>query len=231
MDVRFRSLPEFPDPTASWKRKGLGGEQSYTQILERLGKELTHLKARNVVIETGHRAEDIRLDGYVRSSARKPAHPGVRLWFESQAVRGGKAVGYQCHSMDTYREWQDNLRALVLRLEALRAVDRYGGEGSQAGGEQYTGYGKLPPFTPGSEVVPPSAPPKHLKQECAELLLDVAGCLISQTAVEQMLEAGEAAKRIGRMAAGSAHPDRPDQSGDEALFLRVQKARELLGLD
>jgi len=49
-----------------------------------------------------------------------------------------------------YDDWQDNLRAIALAMEALRAVDRYG---VSKRGEQYQGWKQLPQSTdPTSEL-------------------------------------------------------------------------------
>lgn len=42
---------------------------------------------------------------------------------------------------DTYISWEDNLRAIVLTLERLRAIDRYG---VTQHAEQYKGWNALP---------------------------------------------------------------------------------------
>lgn len=77
---------------------------------------------------------DIRLDGFPRSSARVPSHPGVELSFDS---KHGRLV----YATDVYDGWEANLRAIALGLQALRAVDRYG---VASRGEQYAGWRALP---------------------------------------------------------------------------------------
>jgi hypothetical protein len=44
------------------------------------------------------------------------------------------------YAMDAYETYDENLRAIALTLQALRAVERYG---VAKGGEQYTGWLKL----------------------------------------------------------------------------------------
>lgn len=70
-----------------------------------------------------------RRDGRPRADARVE-HPGVVFSMESRVGR----LSYPC---DTFTEWQDNLRAIALALEALRKVDRYG---VTRRGEQYRGF-------------------------------------------------------------------------------------------
>src|SRR5947208_1880483 len=75
---------------------------------------------------------DIRLDGRPRARA-VASHPGVVLAFDSRH-------GPLKYAVDTFDRWQDNLRAIALGLEHLRAVDRYG---VTRRGEQYTGWRQI----------------------------------------------------------------------------------------
>lgn len=214
MDVRFRPLPAGPGlSTPSYKRKSLPGKQTYTQILDRLETELTHLRAQDAIIETGHRAEDIRLDGYPRSSARVPSHPGVVLYFDAKASRGGKLVGPLRFSLDAYSTWQDNLRALVLTLEALRAVDRYGATQT---GEQYRGYAALPP---------PSEDERTAKERAAHVLLYFSGESLSAENIAKLIISPDLAASVGKRALLRVHPDTGGRAED---FRSVQAARQIL---
>lgn len=106
---------------------------SYTATKDLLYREIRALGATSAVLQLAVTEQDIRLDGDLRANAR-PTHPGVIVSFES---RHG-SLRYAC---DTYLSWQDNVRAIALTLEKLRAVDRYG---AAKGGEQYTGWKALP---------------------------------------------------------------------------------------
>lgn len=70
-----------------------------------------------------------RLDGRPRANAT-PEHPGVIVSLDSR-------FGHLSYPCDTFTNWQDNLRAVALALEALRKVDRYG---VTKRGEQYRGF-------------------------------------------------------------------------------------------
>ena len=72
----------------------------------------------------------IRTDGLPYANARYGTNPGVIVSFDSRH-------GPLRYATDAFTEWQDNLRAIALSLEALRAVDRYG---VTRRGEQYTGW-------------------------------------------------------------------------------------------
>ena len=85
-----------------------------------------------VVVQMALRENQIRRDGFPRSEAR-PEHPGVILAFESK-------FGPLKYATDRFTKWEDNIRAIALGLEALRAVDRYG---ITKRGEQYSGWKQL----------------------------------------------------------------------------------------
>jgi hypothetical protein len=91
-------------------------------------------KAPKPVLEIAMTEADFRLDGLPRANALA-RHPGVVLSFRT---RWGDDVRYV---VDTFDRWQDNVRAIALSLQALRAVDRYG---VTKRGEQYAGWKQLP---------------------------------------------------------------------------------------
>ena len=65
----------------------------------------------------------------IRVDARAPVHPGVILEFEKPEVgEDGDTPHYvKIHlPCDTYRFWEDNLRAIAMVLEGLRMIDRHG---------------------------------------------------------------------------------------------------------
>lgn len=103
-----------------------------TRLLER---ELSHLRARNVLLQMAVTEAEIRNDGWIRANAR-PSHPGVIITFHSDLLK--IPLSYPC---DTFDDWQANVRAIAKSLEWLRGVDRYG---VTKRGEQYTGFKGLP---------------------------------------------------------------------------------------
>src|SRR5205807_9216809 len=103
--------------------------------LEQLQHDLHLLDAvEPVVLEAGYLPHEIRMDGLPRRGAR-PSDPAVIVSFDSR-------VGPLRYGCDTFSTHDDNLRAIALALEALRAVDRYG---VTKRGEQYQGWSALPP--------------------------------------------------------------------------------------
>jgi hypothetical protein len=115
------------------RRKKAQFRAGYHDTINLLEFELRKLGASNVVLQVALEPRDIRMDGLPRADARPMKHPGVILAFQS---RFGP-LSYPC---DTFETWEDNLRAIALALECLRAVDRYG---VTKRGEQYKGWDAL----------------------------------------------------------------------------------------
>lgn len=133
IDWRVVPIQKWPgENTRARKRSPF--DATWMQTTSLLERELKQLRARQIVLQMAVTDDDIRQDGWIRATAR-PAHPGVILSMDS---RYGP-LSYPC---DTFHDWQDNVRAIALALEALRKVDRYG---VTKRGEQYTGWKALPP--------------------------------------------------------------------------------------
>lgn len=116
-------------------RAGHRGSQfraSFGATVKLLRFELEKLGARQVVIELAIREDELRLDGLPRAHASVD-HSGVILSFESRH-------GPLRYATSEFTSWSENLRAIALGLEALRAVDRYG---ISRRGEQYRGYRQI----------------------------------------------------------------------------------------
>jgi hypothetical protein len=145
IDARFRPLPLWPHgSTPTYKRRSRWAfKAGWQSTLDLLDRELRMLKARDIVIGCGLREADIRNDGWPRSGAREPTHPGVELSFDAW---GKDRLVY---ATDVCVRWEHNVRAIALGLEALRAVDRHG---ITRRGEQYAGFKALPSATSGPSV-------------------------------------------------------------------------------
>lgn len=141
MTATFRALPVWPYPVTPQRRSRWTFKAPWSDTLARLQDEIRWLDGSNVVIGAGFREADIRKDGYPRSDAREPSHPGVEVSFDS---RHGRLV----YSTDVCAWWQHNVRSIALGLEALRAVDRYG---ISARGQQYAGWAQLGAGGPDAE--------------------------------------------------------------------------------
>lgn len=135
IDARFRPIVLWPHgSTPAHARRSRGTfKASWSATLDLLDRELRHLGARDITIGCGLRQQDIRNDGWPRSNAREPAHPGVELSFTT-------SQGRLVYATDVCERWEHNVRAIALGLEALRAVDRHG---ITRRGEQYAGWKAL----------------------------------------------------------------------------------------
>jgi hypothetical protein len=109
----------------------------WSNTVELLAKELRQHGARQTVLEVDMFERDFRLDGMPRAD-RHARTPGIVLSFEAPAVPGRPHLRYE---VGTFYDWRDNVRAVALGLEALRAVDRHG---VTKRGEQYAGWKALP---------------------------------------------------------------------------------------
>lgn len=197
IDYRFVPLTVWPGK-ATANRKRSTFRAGYTATLKLLRTELGLLAAKNVVVQIALDQRDIRLDGMPRADAKAPRHPGVILSFDSKHG----PLSYPC---DRFDAWEDNLRAIALSLEHLRAVDRYG---VTKRGEQYQGWASLPP---------PST--KHDSSWAWSVLASLSGAPVSECKADP--------KAAYRKAAMDHHPDR---GGDAELFKGLQEAKNFLGI-
>jgi hypothetical protein len=180
---------------------------SWSTTISGLARELRHLEAKNPVLMVELRERDIRLDGMPRSGAR-PDHPGVILAFDSKHG----PLKYPC---DTYTDWQDNLRAIVLAMDALRRVDRYG---VTSRGEQYTGWKALPAGRG-------DASSGMTTTAAAEILMRAGGLSPGGGAHDRAWWANFGAGVV-RSARAATHPDR--HNGDTAQWHLVDNAEQTL---
>ena len=132
MTLQFRSLLTWPAKAGSLRAViRLSGNRNYREIIQRLETELKELQASSVLIESGHDPDDLRLDGHIKEAAKPPRFPGmiVRLYahIAPDAFSGNPApLGALWFACKTYDTWQDNLWAIAMTLERLRAIVTYG---------------------------------------------------------------------------------------------------------
>lgn len=134
IDFIFRPVEVWPGVRTA-RRVESQFKAPWNGTLDKLEYELKRLGARDVVIQRDDiTLADIRNDGQIRGIHRADlGRPGVILAFSSPK-------GSLSFPSDRYTSWRDNVRAIALALEALRAVDRYG---VTRGNEQYTGWARL----------------------------------------------------------------------------------------
>jgi hypothetical protein len=205
IDLRFRPYDAWPHQNTPRRING-PFKIAYLNALKHLETELKHVGAKQIVIATGHRKDEIRQDGWPRSTAKDPTHPGVIVFFDSKHG----PLSFDC---DTYRDWRDNLRAIGLTLENLRAVERYG---ATKRGEQYKGFAALPA---------PDAQAPEPRRAAALVLLKAAGCNLTEENVEYVLSVPSACKSAYNQAVRQTHPD---HGGTTEAFQSVRDAYALL---
>lgn len=170
--------------------------------LAELEEELARQRARDAFLEVDVRsARDVRNDGRLRSDAVLNS-PGVVLYFTEPHAGD---LRFAC---DRYKRWDHNVRAILLTLQALRAVDRWG---AVQDGQQFTGFRALPSgigLGMGSSAA-------------VEIFETATGEKAEPRTPERLIE-------LYRRARARWHPDRPE--GDRARFDQVQAAARVLGV-
>lgn len=182
MSITFRPLPVWPHQ-ATRNRPYSRFDTPYPKTVEPLVREVEALGGRDIVLGVGLDERDIRLDGQPRANARALSHPGVEISFDSRH-------GRLAYATDMFTDWQDNVRAIALSLEALRAVERWG----VSKGRQYTGFAMLT-AGPGKEELGRSLVELHggVREALQATHPDTGG----ETASERDFDAVMAFKRAG----------------------------------
>lgn len=86
VDVRFTPLPLWSHPTTHKRRPRNTFKAGWQDTLDLMENELRILEATNVIIGIRLESRHIRLDGWPRSDAPNPSHPGVELSFDSGSI-------------------------------------------------------------------------------------------------------------------------------------------------
>jgi hypothetical protein len=208
LNARFVPIQKWPgEPTKRYLMKRAQFRASYGDTLRLLEHELGKLDAGNVIVQAFFREDQIRNDGWPRSNVN-PSGPGIIISFRTPQG----PLSFPCDRFDTF---DDNMRAIGLSLQALRAVDRYG---VTKRAEQYQGWKQIGAPTPAAPVFANNI-------EAAAFINSHAGSaavphwmsLIEFPTVRQVAYR-EAAKRL--------HPD--SSAGDHELFVKLQQAMEML---
>lgn len=179
LDVRFQPMNARP----KWDAEKFGKYLAKSPFKSRTGmddleRELEHLGATDVVIESGHTRDQIRNDGWPRSGSA-PQHSDVRLYFKCKHG----TLRYECNRFDS---WEGNLRAIGLWLQRQRLAIEEWGIGT--GGEAYRGFAALPEKSSAVEF--------STVEEARRFIMDTAGISV--------MGSEEAAFR---QAVRKAHPD------------------------
>lgn len=202
---------QWPRPrTPLDKQKRSAFSAAATSTYRDLQRELDAVDATDRVLRVPVAELAFRRDGRPRADARLE---GSALLLEFVDRRGD----LQRYPSDAYLHWQENLRAIALTLQALRAVDRYG---VTASGEQYRGFLAL---TTGLESGPGDVvPDRGTASSARSELLRIAGPLAQPS---------DTTEQIVRAAQRATHPDlgRPRSEWDYVQRL-VEQLRRAGGL-
>ncbi len=200
LNARFVPIDQWPGkPTLSGQRQGARFRSNYLSTLDLLESELAKIRAKAILIEAYFTREQLRNDGWPRNTSI-PTQPGVVISFDSPK-------GHLSFPCDRYTDYQDNLRAIGLALEALRAVDRYG---VTRGAEQYKGW---------AQIEAPSDTPKP----------DFASVFMEQHSgfhAADIYRKPDVFRAAYREAARRLHPD--GANGSNEAFIELSRAKEAL---
>lgn len=199
----FRPVDQWPWPLARTRVRPQFSA-GYLDTLTLLDRELCRIGATHAVVCMAVAESMIRLDRSAPRADARPDHPGVMVVTDS-------TYGDLRYATDRFTDWQANLRAIALGLEALRKVDRYG---ITKAGEQYRGFAALP--------APTSDEPSHMTHtDAVDLLARLSDLNPAQVRADPVTR-----KAAIRRARAAAHPDR--HNGDETLWAQVAVAVQVV---
>ena len=171
-------------------------ELSVADAIERVGASIRRMGGRQLVISSN---VGLRRDGMPLSGQKRPQDPGVAVYWNA---KDGAA---RCIAVDQYEWLEHNLAAISGTLEALRAVERYGGAAILE--RAFTGFQALPP-------------PMDLRS-----WRQVLGFEEAQAVGETMLRGAYMRAR------SAAHPDNGGEPGEfDAVQKAYDQAKRELGL-
>lgn len=208
LNARFVPIQKWPgEPTKRHLMKRAQFRATYGDTLKLLEYELSKLGASNIIVQAFFTEDQLRNDGWPRAAAN-PSAPGIIISFNT---REGP-LSFPCDRYDTF---DDNMRAIALSLEALRAVDRYG---VTKRAEQYQGWKQLAAPAPAEPTfVSPMHAAAFLNKHAGSAAVPSPATLVLIPTARQVAYR-EAAKRL--------HPD--SSTGDHELFVKLQQAMEML---
>jgi len=131
--------PERQRRTPRHQRRPSRFEVGLAASRDHLLAELGRLRARHVVISSNIA---VRRDG-LPYAAREPEDSGVAVYFERQVRGTWLPFVIAC---DAFLKVKENLRAIGLTVESLRAIERHGA--SEMLEAAFTGFAALPPPAP-----------------------------------------------------------------------------------
>lgn len=115
----YRIKAQFKGRTGGFVNGQYAGPERLTigQGMTRLTDALRRLSGTDVIVSTNLK---LNRDGTPNRSQGMPSDPGVAVYWKN-----GKQS--RCMAIDTYDRLPDNLAAIAATLDAMRAIERYGG--------------------------------------------------------------------------------------------------------
>lgn len=154
----------------------------------------------------------LKVNGTGLKANQAPATPAVEISFDSQHGPVRFQADAYTRTWSRLAAWRDNVRAVALTLEYLRAVDRHGAADH---GQQYGGFLAI-------EAGPSAtALPTTVSRDEAQTILATTARVPHETITDW--------PPIYRRARANAHPD--SNGGDRMQWDRVEEAARVLGLD
>jgi hypothetical protein len=197
----------------------------YAKMLENLQGELQLMRARNAVIAMDIGPEHLRRDGTIYADAR-PRTTRVLLTFDRTVGGAVVQLRFPCWK---YLGWHENLHAIALTLEALRAVERHGAVERD---EHLRGFAAL-----GAGDGPRAVNTQALAlspERAARILVEAhptmgasAGGMGIEVLAKAMLDRSVSAGMM-KLAQESRMHAHPDKGGSDGLFATVNAAFEIL---
>ncbi|NIL77169.1 J domain-containing protein [Rhodococcus sp. B10] len=177
-------------PRTSAPTRSQFGRFTFEQVRQELLRQLRLLGATEVVISSDLR---LRQDGFPYSGQRQPEDTGIAVYFKLDDED-------QCIPCDKWTTVEHNLRAIILTIEALRGLDRWGAK--EMVRAAFRGFKALPAE---AIVTPFTAKPWHEVLE------------VSPSASSETIKAAYRAQ---------LKKHHPDHGGNEADLIAVQRAYE-----
>jgi hypothetical protein len=206
----IRPLVQWTDPVTPNRTNAAVFKASWADTLKQLRYEIDRIDGEPpIVFQIDVQESDIRRDGMLRVNA-KVGHPGVVVTFQSKFGPLRYATdAYERQGYGKLQSWQANIRAIVLALESLRAVDRYG---VTKRGEQYTGWRAI---TSGTGLFTTSAEAREWMRQV--YLADTGR------------EADQSDQDLYRLLAKRHHPD-VTEDPDREIWDRLEAAARFLNV-
>jgi hypothetical protein len=144
--LTFRALTAWPYPEQDAEQDRF--ESTYDQTLALLRREIEAIGGRDAIVGVVTYASHIAKRGDGILADTKVLHGGAEVSFDIPEGRGSRRVTFHTDARRSYwsgptgnrKNFESNLRAIALGLEALRAVNRYG---ITTTGQQYAGFAQL----------------------------------------------------------------------------------------